>query len=246
MRKLEYFHGLRVLPAAWTIIRVDGRGFSRFTQTHFEKPFDSRFHELMTATASHLLQELQGVYAYTQSDEISVLLPRDNDLFDRELEKLVSVSAGIVSASFTHAFGKSPAHFDSRICVAANSELVLDYFRWRQSDCTRCALNGWCYWTLRNAGQSVTQATKALQGLSVALKNELLFQHGTNFNDVPSWQRRGSGIYWLSYEKSGVNRKTGESVQATRRRIKVDDALPLGEGYAEMIHSIMTAERDRK
>ncbi|GLY76657.1 hypothetical protein Airi01_049240 [Actinoallomurus iriomotensis] len=31
MRSLEWFHSLAVLPGAWTIIRVDGRGFSRFT-----------------------------------------------------------------------------------------------------------------------------------------------------------------------------------------------------------------------
>ena len=28
MRALEYFHGLRLLPGAWTVLRVDGRGFS--------------------------------------------------------------------------------------------------------------------------------------------------------------------------------------------------------------------------
>ncbi|MEP0832344.1 tRNA(His) guanylyltransferase Thg1 family protein [Microcoleus sp. AS-A8] len=31
MRSLEYFHSLRLLPGAWVVIRVDGRGFSRFT-----------------------------------------------------------------------------------------------------------------------------------------------------------------------------------------------------------------------
>jgi hypothetical protein len=33
MRALEYFHSVRVLPGAWTIVRVDGRSFSRFTAT---------------------------------------------------------------------------------------------------------------------------------------------------------------------------------------------------------------------
>ena len=82
------------------------------TEARFEKPFDDRFHALMVETAATLLQELQGLYAYTESDEISVLLPREYDLFDRELEKLVSVSAGIASATFTAAAG-FPAHFDN-------------------------------------------------------------------------------------------------------------------------------------
>ena len=43
----------------------------------------------MAETAKALLSSLQGTYAYTESDEISVLLPRHADLFDREVEKLV-------------------------------------------------------------------------------------------------------------------------------------------------------------
>src|SRR4051794_39814711 len=81
MRSLEYFHSLRFLPGVWVILRLDGRGFSRFTETRFEKPFDVRFHESMVQTAQAVLEEFQGLYAYTESDEISVLLPRDWALF---------------------------------------------------------------------------------------------------------------------------------------------------------------------
>ena len=31
LRALEYYHNIRLLPGTWTIIRVDGHGFSRFT-----------------------------------------------------------------------------------------------------------------------------------------------------------------------------------------------------------------------
>ena len=77
MRELEYFHNLRLLPGAWVVVRVDGRGFSRFTESRFEKPFDLKFHGLMVHTAQALLQEMQGIYAYTESDEISVLFRPD-------------------------------------------------------------------------------------------------------------------------------------------------------------------------
>jgi len=30
--------------------------------------------------------------------------------------------------------------------------------------------------------------------MSIAGKNELLFQHGVNFNDLPLWQKRGIGL----------------------------------------------------
>ena len=81
MRELEYFHNLRLLPGAWVVVRVDGRGFSRFTESRFEKPFDLKFHGLMVHTAQALLQEMQGIYAYTESDEISVLFRPDWDFF---------------------------------------------------------------------------------------------------------------------------------------------------------------------
>src|SRR5579884_2279231 len=145
MRALEYFHTQRLLPGAWTIIRVDGRSFSRFTEEHFEKPFDIRFSELMAQTAKALLTELSGLLAYTASDEISVLCDPDWNLFDRSLEKIVSISAAVASATFTHA-SNMPVSFDSRVWLGTNGEQIRDYFRWRQAHAARCALNGWCYW----------------------------------------------------------------------------------------------------
>jgi tRNA(His) 5'-end guanylyltransferase len=185
MRQLECFHSVRMLPGAWIVLRLDGRGFSGFTESRCEKPFDAHFHRWMTQTAQALLEGFQGVYAYTESDEISLLLGRDWDLFDRELEKAISLSAGLASATFSLACGTC-AHFNSRAVVAACDEQVVDYFRWRQADASRCAVNGWCYWALRKAGRTVAQATAALEGQGTAQKNELLFQAGVNFNDLPS------------------------------------------------------------
>src|ERR1051325_9249696 len=121
MRQLGHFHGIRLIPGAWPIIRVDGRSFSRFTESRFEKPFDPAFRDLMIRAAETLLRELQGIYAYTESDEISLLLPRDWNLFDRELEKAVSISASVASSAFSLACG-SAAHFDSRICLAVDAD----------------------------------------------------------------------------------------------------------------------------
>ena len=72
----------------------------------------------------------------------------------------------------------------------------------------------------------------------VSQKNELLFSKGTNFNDVPSWQKRGVGVYWETYEKEAFNPKTNEKVMAERRRLKVDSKLPIKDAYGAFICSL--------
>lgn len=239
-RAREYFHGLTVLPGAWIVIRVDGRSFSRFTAEHFKKPFDAIFSRHMTDTAAALLKELQGIYAYTESDEISVLLPRSFALFGRNVEKLVSVSAGVASAAFT-SVARVAAHFDSRIWVGTCDDDVLDYFSWRQADAARCGLNGWAYWALRRDGATAKEATAQLLSLGTSAKNELLFARGVNFNDVPAWQRRGTGLVWETFGKVGVNPVTGEAVTATRRRHAVLDDLPIKQEYRDWLRRLINA-----
>ena len=243
MRSLEYFHNLRLLPGVWVVIRVDGRSFSGFTESRFEKPFDVKFHDLMVQTAQVLLTEMQGIYAYTESDEISVLFPLGWDFLDRSLEKVVSISASLASATFTQAAG-TVACFDSRVWLGASPAQVMDYFSWRQADAARCALNGWCYWTLRQSGQTAGQATATLEKQSSAFKHELLFQHGLNFNDLPLWQRRGTGLYWQEYAKSGYNPIRQEAVMTQRRRIKVDETLPMKADYRAFMTQLLETTSD--
>lgn len=123
--------------------------------------------------------------------------------------------------------------------MGVNKSQVIDYFCWRQADAARCALNGWCYWILRKAGKSAKQATSMLEGKSVAFKNDLLFEYGINFNDLPTWQRRGIGLYWQEYEKEGYNPISKQAIVVKRRRIEIERELPMKEAYAELISGIL-------
>ena len=49
MRAGEVFHALRVPPGAFTVVRVDGRSFSRLTERLAQKPFDPAFHAHMVS-----------------------------------------------------------------------------------------------------------------------------------------------------------------------------------------------------
>jgi tRNA(His) 5'-end guanylyltransferase len=88
----------------------------------------------------------------------------------------------------------------------------------RQNDCGRSALDGWCYWTLRREGKSVREATAMLDGVTVAEKSELLHARGVSFAKVPAWQRRGAAISWATFEKEGVDPRSGKRTRTTRRR----------------------------
>lgn len=119
--------------------------------------------------------------------------------------------------------------------MAGNEERVSDYFRWRQEDAHRNALNSWCYWTLRKEGKTAREASKVLEGNGTSFKNEMLFQHGINFNDLPNWQKRGTGIYVQEVKKEGFNPITGEKIMTTRKQLFVDYDLEIGDKYDEFI-----------
>jgi tRNA(His) 5'-end guanylyltransferase len=237
MRVFETSHDFCVLPGIYMVARLDGRGFTRLTkEVHkFEAPFDERFRDHMTATVQHLVSaDFRIVYGFTQSDEISLLFHLEADLFNRKLRKLDSILAAEASAAFSLRLGAMGC-FDCRISQLPNADLVREYFRWRQEDASRNALNAHCYWTLRKEGQSQSTATDALKMLATAEKNEVLFQRGVNFNDLPAWQKRGAGVYWGTFEKDGFNPTTGQPVKASRRRLKVDFELPMKQGYDDFM-----------
>jgi tRNA(His) 5'-end guanylyltransferase len=145
----------------------------------------------------------------------------------------------VASAAFTHAAGE-PVHFDSRVWLGNSVEDVVDYMSWRQADAARCALNGWCYWTLRRDGRTARQAGKLLEHTTVADKNELLFQHGVNFNELPAWQRRGIALWWETHDHQGHDPLRGVDVVTQRRRVHVEWDLPMKDDYRRLVERLVT------
>ncbi len=242
MRIFETAHDQCVLPGIYMVARLDGRSSTRLTkEVHkFESPFDLRFRDLMVETAEYLMTDcgFNVVYGYTESDEISLLLALGEASFGRKVRKLVSILAGEGSAKFSLLLG-AIASFDCRISQLPSVDLVVDYFRWRNEDAHRNALNAHCYWLLRKQDKGVAQVTGTLKGMSVAQKNELMFQNGANFNDIPLWQKRGIGLYWEEYDRAAENPVTGEKTVARRRRVHRDLELPMKDDYSDFLRRLI-------
>lgn len=243
MRVYETAHDHCVLPGLHMVARIDGRSFSQLTRLpehHLDAPYDLRFRDCMVATLHHLVTAtgFSVLFGYTQSDEMSLLLRRDESLFGRKLRKLLSVLAGEASAKFSLAFGALGA-FDARISQLPDEEAVVDYFRWRHEDAHRNALNGHSYWLLRRQGLDDHAATQQLKGVSVADRNELLFRAGVNFNDLPSWQKRGMAVLWRDEEEVGIDPRTGGPHTSMRRRAIVEMELPMKSAFDELVRGIV-------
>ncbi len=91
MKAYENTTRFTLLRRTPTIIRLDGRAFHTFTKClkHYDEsmkqtPFSTKMHEVMCVTMLGVMSQMQNaVFAYTQSDEISILL-RDWDKHETE------------------------------------------------------------------------------------------------------------------------------------------------------------------
>jgi tRNA(His) guanylyltransferase len=241
MRAFEENLDQFVLPGVFMVARLDGRSFTRLTKEllDLDKPFDEKFRDAMIETTTHLMScGFKIIYGYCQSDEISLLFDRSKNSFGRKTRKLLSVLAGEASATFTREMNAIGV-FDCRIIPLPTEDLVVDYFRWRAEDAGRNALSAWCYRTLRKTGATMAQATKCLDGKSAEDKNQLLFEQGINYNDIPVWQKRGVGCLYETSETLAANPVTEAVTSSSRRRLQVQKVLPLGVEYDLLMRRIL-------
>lgn len=244
LRVYETAHDLCVMPEMFVVVRLDGRGFTKKTKEvwQLDAPFDNRFHKLMVATTQHLMScGFNVIYGYTQSDEISLLFHPTEDTFKRKLRKINSVLAGEASGFFSVTHGQL-ASFDARVSQLPNMSLVQQYFRWRQEDAHRNSLNAHCYWLLRKQGIDANTATVNMAGKALEDKHELLYQHGINYNELPSWQKRGTGVYFTEVHKTGFNPKTNTPTVTQRRELFANTELPLGDAYDAFIAQLLSTD----
>lgn len=188
------------------IARIDGRAFHTYVKrlkdldpTLKDTPFSELMHDVMMFTTSTLVQQVQGcVFGYTQSDEISLLI-RDWDTLDTQpwfgnsIQKMTSLMGAIASNAFNFSFSdhyipmnvNDLAQFDARVFNIPKEE-VANYFIWRQQDASR------------NSIQMLGRfhfSQKQMHGKNNSqVQDMLMLEKGVNWNDIPTWMKRGACI----------------------------------------------------
>lgn len=142
----------------YTVIRLDGRGFSKFTKS-FNEPFDDNFITCMNEATKALFKTFQNTeYGYCQSDEITIILrPVNNENeelpFKGRTDKILSLASSSVTGEFirqmfvTKLFnidylfnGKLP-EFDARYFQVDTIQEAINALIARQNDCYRNAVS---------------------------------------------------------------------------------------------------------
>lgn len=191
------------LPDTYILIRLDGKGFSKFSTLHnFEKPNDLKALQIMNESAKSVCQNFNDILlAYGQSDEYSFVLKKKSNLYKRRKEKIISVIVSLFTSAYNSNFEKifkkkllSFPIFDCRIVIYPNFKTLWDYFCWRQVDCHINNLYNTCFWKLVKEKQKSNQeAEKILKFTLSDFKNEMLFKEfGVNYSKIEAIYRKGS------------------------------------------------------
>ena len=240
-------------------IRVDGRSFHTFTKGFkkpFDYIFMKSMQETAKYMCENMEN---AKFAYVQSDEITIILTDYDTLetdcwFNYRTDKLCSISASMATMAFNKYFEENVtnevleykmvphcveiqqeikeyhntliaaldkgAMFDAR-CFNIPKEEVTNLIYWRQLDASR------------NSIQMVGQANfshNELQNKSCNdIQDMLMLQKNINWNDFPTYQKRGSCIV-KSDEKETITEDNIGTKMTIRSKWIIDKEMPILKG----------------
>lgn len=204
----------RTLPRLPVMIRIDGKGFSKWTKG-LQYPFDPNMESLRQVVTAALIKETNAVIGYHQSDEISLVLYakdwKSQIYADGRIQKIVSHVASIATAAWNANVPKLiPSHagrlayFDARVWEVPNLDEAANALMWREEDATKNSIS--------MAARSVYSHAEVF-GKNGKEMQEMLWKKGINWSDYPTWAKRGTYM----------GNRLGESRKLTIEEI---DSLP--------------------
>lgn len=157
------------------------------------RPFSDGFIAMMDEVAKYLVQRTGALFAYTQSDEITLVFKGTEKhpiVFNGKFHKLTSVFASMASVKATQCISAhlpelsgKPVLFDCRAFEVDSVRTVVDVLQDRMSDARN------------NAVLMVCQSLYSHQELHNTSFSDmirmLLFEHGMEYTDIPSRKRDG-------------------------------------------------------
>lgn len=230
MKDLEkVYTSARIEPPDVLCVRLDGKGFSKFTRG-FKKPFDDSLSETMIKTTERLVKETHASIGYSQSDEITLIYePNETGheyIFGGKTSKINSVFASMAAANFNDLIKQYSdvdklAYFDCRAFAVPSMVEASNVLLWRVQDARKNSVSSLFRWT---AGH------KAMKNLNQAdMKSYLLEYKQTDWNDLPKKYKYGTHVKpvttesYLSQEelaKIPVNKRVPENILVTRTKIE--------------------------
>jgi tRNA(His) 5'-end guanylyltransferase len=178
------------------VVRLDGRGFSKFTKK-FVKPFDDHFSNAMKSAAAFVGEKFSSLVTYTQSDEITVVIPGGNEHnFSGRTDKLLSLMAATVTVKFYEELSKhyDISHnlptFDARIMVFDNIADAVSTIINRLVDCRKNSigmLSDYHFGHSKNMNKNTTE------------KLEMLMDSGIDWTGINNHFKYGTIIYKKKY-----------------------------------------------
>jgi tRNA(His) guanylyltransferase len=175
-------------------VRIDGKGFSKFTKG-FKKPFDDILSEVMINTTKKLVDNTHASIGYTQSDEITLIYtPGEKSseyIFGGKVSKINSILASMATAYFNYGLdayvdSEKPAFFDCRAWAVPDLAEASNVLLWRTQDARKNSISSLFRWTVGHS---------KMCGLSgEEMKALLKSDYFTDWDDLPNKYKYGTYV----------------------------------------------------
>ena len=244
MKRYKSITDTRLIQRTPVIIQIDGRAFHTFTRG-FDKPFDSILMAAMRETAEYLCRNIQGcVLAYTQSDEINLLLIDYEKLetspwFDNRIQKLASIAASMATNHFNQKFTEftkmigrkhnSPNRSYNRAILHGAEfaacafnlprEEVANFFNWRQQDAIRNSI--------QMTGQAYFSQSELNGKCNQKIIEMLIEQKNIDWNKLETFKQRGTCVVRSEHDSFLLN---GERITTDTWSTDYNIPIFIGEG----------------
>lgn len=228
--------GARVPGDRWISLRLDGSGFSTLTRKFrrlgiFGHGFCPRFATIMQECARVLMTKFNACYGYTQSDEMTLIIPPASIVRGEQqcharsgrVVKTCTLAASLVTAMFNrrvnellaeskeHLNDSNLPYFDCRLAHYGSREEAMTLILWRAYD---CGVNG------------VSDAVHHLPGADKSVKSKggrekLQYLHAQGKLPLPLHQSCGTYFVRVKRIVEGFNPITKQTVKSIRNTIEI-------------------------